>query len=117
MMTPGTYYLLKDKRELEFIAAASAIEPEHLSPTRFVKFQARDGLEIPAYITVPRGEPPFPAVVMPHGGPWVRDRVVVYDEWAQLLAHHGYVVIQPQYRGSMGFGLKHWKAGDEKVGA
>ena len=112
---PGTYYLLKGKRELQYLASASTIEEEQLSPTKYVKFTARDGLEIPAYVTVPAGNPPFPAVVMPHGGPWVRD-TIVYDRWAQMLAHYGYVVIQPNYRGSTGYGLKHWMAGDAKWG-
>ena len=112
---PGTFYLLKGKQELQYLASVSTIEPEHLSPVRYVKYTARDGMEIPAYITVPRGDPPFPAIAMPHGGPWVRD-VVVYDRWAQFFAHHGYVVIQPQYRGSTGYGLEHWKAGDAKWG-
>ncbi|VAV98437.1 Prolyl oligopeptidase family protein, partial [hydrothermal vent metagenome] len=58
---------------------------------------------------------PYPAVIMPHGGPWAQD-FPGYDEWAQLLAHHGYLVIQPQFRGSVGFGLAHWKAGDKKWG-
>jgi dipeptidyl aminopeptidase/acylaminoacyl peptidase len=52
---------------------------------------------------------------MPHGGPWARD-VNIYDEWSQLLAHHGYIVIQPQFRGSTGYGLEHWKAGDKEWG-
>ena len=113
---PGSYYLLSDKKKLEFLGERSPlIKPEHLSDVKFVKYTARDGRKIPAYITVPKGKGPFPAVVMPHGGPWVRD-VVIYDEWSQLLAHHGYIVIQPQYRGSTGFGLDHWKSGDKKWG-
>ncbi|KXI29623.1 alpha/beta hydrolase family protein [Paraglaciecola hydrolytica] len=113
---PGSYYLMSDKKKLDFLGERSPlIKPEHLSDVKFVKYTARDGRKIPAYITVPKGKGPFPAVVMPHGGPWVRD-VVIYDEWSQLLAHHGYIVIQPQYRGSTGFGLDHWKAGDKKWG-
>ena len=113
---PGSYYLLSDKKKLDFLGERSPlIKPEHLSDVKFVKYTARYGRKIPAYITVPKGKGPFPAVVMPHGGPWVRD-VVIYDEWSQLLAHHGYIVIQPQYRGSTGFGLDHWKAGDKKWG-
>ncbi|MGI9249579.1 MAG: alpha/beta hydrolase family protein [Pseudohongiellaceae bacterium] len=112
---PGSYYLLRNKQDLQYIASASTIEPEHLSPVKYVKFTARDGMEIPAYVTIPRGQPPFPAVVLPHGGPWIRE-TVIYDEWSQLLAHHGYIVIQPQYRGSTGFGLEHWIAGDKKWG-
>ncbi|WP_340679322.1 prolyl oligopeptidase family serine peptidase [Paraglaciecola sp.] len=113
---PGSYFLLTNKKKLDFLGERSPlIKPENLSDVKYVKYTARDGRKIPAYITIPKGKGPFPAVIMPHGGPWARD-VVIYDEWSQLLAHHGYIVIQPQYRGSTGFGLEHWKAGDGKWG-
>ncbi len=112
----GTYYLLRNKSELSLIGSRfPMIKPEHLSKVKFVRYKARDGLKIPAYITIPKGEAPYPAVIMPHGGPWAQD-FPGYDEWAQLLAHHGYLVIQPQFRGSVGFGLAHWKIGDKKWG-
>jgi dipeptidyl aminopeptidase/acylaminoacyl peptidase len=113
---PGSYFLLTDKKKLEFLGERyPSLKPEHLSSVKYVKYTARDGRKIPAYITVPNGKGPFPAVVMPHGGPWARD-VNIYDEWSQLLAHHGYIVIQPQFRGSTGYGLEHWKAGDKEWG-
>jgi len=56
---------------------------------------------------VPNGEGPFPLVVMPHGGPHVSE-YVIFDEWAQMLANNGYMVLQPQYRMSMGYGLEHF---------
>ena len=113
---PGSYFLLTDKKKLDFIGEVHPLlKSEHLSEVKYIKYTARDGRKIPAYVTIPQGKGPFPAVVMPHGGPWVRD-VVIYDEWSQLLAHYGYIVIQPQYRGSTGFGLDHWKAGDKKWG-
>ena len=113
---PGTYYLLKNKNKLEKIAEKfPLLKPEHLSKVKYISYKARDGRKIPAYVTIPKGKKPYPAVIMPHGGPWVRD-VVIYDEWAQLMAHHGYLVIQPQYRGSTGFGLEHWKAADKQWG-
>lgn len=70
-----------------------------------VEYQARDGLTIPAYVTLPpnRELEDLPLVVMPHGGPQARD-YYGFDEWAQLLASRGYVVIQPQFRGSDGYG-------------
>ncbi len=112
----GTYYLLQNKSKLTYIGSKFPnIKPKHLSKVKFVRYKARDGLKIPAYITIPKGKAPFPTVIMPHGGPWAQD-YPGYDEWSQLLAHHGYMVIQPQYRGSLGFGLKHWKAGDKEWG-
>jgi dipeptidyl aminopeptidase/acylaminoacyl peptidase len=65
---------------------------------------------IGAHVTIPNGEPPFPLIVLPHGGPEVLE-TIVYDEWAQLLANYGYMVMQPQYRISRGYGLEHFKAG------
>lgn len=113
---PGSYYLLRDKSELTFLGAEKPLLTEDmLSDVKFVSYNARDGRKVRAYVTRPKGEAPFPTVVMPHGGPWVRDRSY-YDEWAQLLANNGYLVIQPQYRGSRGFGLDHWLAGDAKWG-
>lgn len=113
---PGTYYLLLNKNKLEKIGEKfPLLTPENLSKVKYITYKARDGRKIPAYVTIPNTKGPHPTIVMPHGGPWVRD-VVIYDEWSQLLAHHGYLVIQPQYRGSKGFGLDHWKAGDAKWG-
>lgn len=113
---PGSFYLLTNLSKLEFIAShLPLLKPEHLADVKLTRFKARDGLTIPAYITQPEGDGPFPAIVMPHGGPWARD-YGGFDEWAQLLAHHGYIVIQPQFRGSEGFGLNHWIAGDAEWG-
>jgi dipeptidyl aminopeptidase/acylaminoacyl peptidase len=61
------------------------------------------------------GEAPHPAVVMPHGGPWARDNNT-FDTWRQFLADRGYVVLQPQYRGSFGFSQTLWRAGDREWG-
>ena len=113
---PGTYYLLRDKTKLEVLGKRSPqLTEDMLSPVKYVSYITRDGRKTKAYVTIPSGKPPFPAVVMPHGGPWVRD-VNIYDEWTQLLANNGYIVIQPQYRGSTGYGLEHWKAGDKNWG-
>ena len=68
-------------------------------------YPARDGLEIPAYLTLPPGRPAknLPMVVMPHGGPAARDSMR-FDWWAQFLASRGYAVLQPNFRGSSGYG-------------
>jgi dipeptidyl aminopeptidase/acylaminoacyl peptidase len=79
------------------------LKPEQLSDVEYIKYPARDGKIIPAYVTKPKGEGPFPLIVMPHGGPHVNE-VVSYDEWGQLLANAGYMVLQPQYRMSVGWG-------------
>ncbi len=76
---------------------------EDLADVEYHTYRARDGRGIAAYVTFPAGEPPHPLVVLSHGGPFARDRPS-YDKWAQLLANHGYLVIQPQFRGSTGYG-------------
>lgn len=85
-----------------------------------VRYQARDGLEIPAYLTLPRGvrnppEQPLPAVVLPHGGPEARD-YAAFDPEVQLLANRGYAVLQMNFRGSAGYGTAFRQAGAQEWG-
>lgn len=82
-----------------------------------MSYAARDGLEIPAYLTLPPGLAPerLPLVVFPHGGPWSRDDSG-FDWWAQFLATRGYAVLQPQFRGSVGFGAELQRAGKRAWG-
>lgn len=114
---PGTYYLLSYQQKLNKIGDVSPqIKPEMLSNVKYISYKTRDGLKQKAYVTLPStGKAPYPTVVMPHGGPWSRD-VNIYDEWTQLLASQGIMVIQPQFRGSEGYGMKHWKDGDKEWG-
>ena len=88
-----------------------------LSPMTPVRYTSKDGLEIPAYLTVPRGTSGknMPAIVVPHGGPWARDDWG-YDGIAQFLANRGYVVLQPNFRGSTGYGKKFLNAGNRQWG-
>ncbi|MCR9129286.1 MAG: prolyl oligopeptidase family serine peptidase [Alphaproteobacteria bacterium] len=107
---PGTYYLIRNGRAQVVGREYPALEPEQLGDMGFVRYPARDGREIPGILTMPAfGEAPYPLVVLPHGGPWVSE-THAYDEWTQVLASHGYMVLQPQYRGSEGYGLDHWLA-------
>ena len=107
---PPTWYILKNNR-LDLLGRSMPFLTEDmLADVEWVRYKARDGMEIPALVTVPRGDGPFPLVVLPHGGPVVRD-YWGFDVWTQLLAYHGYVVIQPQFRISSGFGRKHLEAG------
>jgi len=87
--------------------------PAQLSPMEAVRYKARDGLEIPAYLTLPTGREPksLPLVIMPHGGPYgVRD-TLEFDPEVQFLANRGYVVLQPNYRGSDSYGIDYYKRG------
>jgi len=81
------------------------IDPAQLTEVSSVTYRARDGLNIPAYLTLPKGRQPkgLPLIVMPHGGPFARDDWT-YDPLVQFLANRGYAVLQPQYRGTTGYG-------------
>ena len=105
---PGTYYLLKDGRFSAVGSQQPLFKSEDLADVEYITYKARDGLKIPAWVTVPHGEPPFPLVVMPHGGPFVRE-TVAYHKWAQMLANNGYLVLQPQYRGSLNYGREFYQ--------
>jgi dipeptidyl aminopeptidase/acylaminoacyl peptidase len=81
-------------------------------------YKARDGLEIPAYVTLPPGATTaakLPLIVLPHGGPTARD-TYDFDFLVQFLATRGYAVLQPQFRGSWGFGDAFENAGDGEWG-
>ncbi|HWA86711.1 MAG TPA: alpha/beta fold hydrolase [Opitutus sp.] len=81
------------------------IDPKRMRPMQMIKFRTRDGRHLDAYVTLPAGASkahPAPLVVLPHGGPWVRD-TWGFDEEVQFLASRGYAVLQPNYRGSPGY--------------
>jgi len=88
-----------------------------IAPVKSFTYQARDGLAIPAYLTLPPGSSGkgLPLVVLVHGGPAARDDAS-FNEWPQFLATRGYAVLQPQFRGSSGFGARHQETGRHKWG-
>jgi len=93
------------------------VDAKLMGKRTFERIPARDGLSIPVYITQPRtGKGPWPAVVLVHGGPWVRGAQWEWDDEAQFLASRGYLVIEPEFRGSTGFGAKHYRAGFKQWG-
>jgi len=104
---PGRYYLFdRDKKALApLMIARPELEGRTLASVKPVTVTASDGTPIPAYLTLPPGKDPkgLPAVVLPHGGPESRD-VWGFDWLPQFLAARGYAVIQPEFRGSGGFG-------------
>jgi dipeptidyl aminopeptidase/acylaminoacyl peptidase len=110
------------KGEIEFMADRyNGLGPELLHPVTAYRYKAADGLEIPAYLTLPRGRTGsgaakgLPLIVLPHGGPEARDSAA-FDWWSQALASRGYAVLQPQFRGSSGFGTKFRDAGHGEWG-
>ncbi len=93
------------------------IRPEQMARTTLVHYKARDGLDIPAWLTVPQGEGKnLPMVVLVHGGPFVRGSSWRWDPQVQFLASRGYAVLQPEFRGSTGFGKQHFRAGWKQWG-
>ena len=107
---PGTTYLIKDGALQKIGSYNPLLTAADLSPVRYVDWEARDGRTIHGYLTEPVGmEKPYPLIVLPHGGPYVAE-VIGYDEWGQFLASRGYAVLQPQYRGSLGYGYDHWRS-------
>jgi dipeptidyl aminopeptidase/acylaminoacyl peptidase len=98
---------------LSFLTASRpSIPPEKVHNVSDYQYQARDGMTIPSLLTLPihKEAKHLPAIIMPHGGPESYDRKG-FDYMAQYFASQGYAVIQPQFRGSRGFGLQHLWAG------
>ncbi|MEL7042669.1 MAG: S9 family peptidase [Pseudomonadota bacterium] len=121
--TLGEVLLLHTQATNE-ISALTSIRPEipntAIGSMLEITYQARDGLSIQAILTLPPGynqdtDPPLSAIVMPHGGPAAYDRFD-FDWMAQYFANRGYAVLQPNFRGSTGFGLAFERAGDGEWG-
>lgn len=116
---PGSAYLFD--RETKKLSLLYQILPElkreNLAKMTPIRYTARDGLEIPAYLTLPVGKSPrnLPVIVMPHGGPWARD-TWGYNPYTQFLANRGYAVLQPNFRASTGYGKKFLNAGNNQWG-
>ncbi len=108
---PAQFYLYDVKAgKMEWMADARPwIDPKKMSNMRIVRYPARDGLEITATVTVPKGSSGknLPLVMVIHGGPWVGPDFWRWNPEVQFLASRGYAVIQPNYRGTLGFGQKH----------
>lgn len=110
---PTKYYLYDlEKNALEWLADSRPwIEPEKMAAMKAISFEARDGMEMHGFLTLPKAGDGkmLPLVVNPHGGPWARDTWGFRSE-AQFLANRGYAVLQVNFRGSTGFGMEHLKS-------
>lgn len=120
---PGRFVLWKPK-EGKWLLLGEAhpdVPPARMAPLEFHRAKARDGGDLPVWVTRPLAQhapaaKPGPAVVVVHGGPFLRGYYWKWDEEAQFLASRGYVVIQPEFRGSTGYGNKHFRAGWKEWG-
>lgn len=117
---PGQYFLfnLETGKAVHLGQARRDIDPARMAQRDFVRIKARDGLELPVWTTLPKDgkKGPRPAVVVVHGGPWTRGGFWHWEAQSQFLASRGYLVIEPEFRGSRGFGFDHFKAGWKQWG-
>lgn len=116
---PGERYLF-DRRTKKLTLqyrVRENLNRDNLASMKAVRYKSSDGLEIPAYLTLPKGVAAknLPAIIFPHGGPWARDGWG-YDTFAQFWANRGYAVLQPNFRGSTGYGKKFIDAGNKQWG-
>jgi dipeptidyl aminopeptidase/acylaminoacyl peptidase len=116
---PGETYLWDRKAKTLMLQYRNREElpRESLSDRQPYHFKSSDGLDIPAYLTLPKGLPAknLPLIAWPHGGPWGRDSYG-YDTFAQFFANRGYAVLQPNFRASTGYGKKFLNAGNGEWG-
>jgi dipeptidyl aminopeptidase/acylaminoacyl peptidase len=119
-VNPGEFFLFeRTKAAMEPITPARPwIDPKLMAKRQFIQYKARDGRMIPAFLTLPRDVPAknLPLIVNVHGGP--RARVYEWSDFgdAQLFASRGYAVLEPEPRGSTGFGRSHDNAGWRRWG-
>jgi dipeptidyl aminopeptidase/acylaminoacyl peptidase len=117
--TQGARYLYDAKADsLTMLGEISPwLKPAQMATVQPIRYTARDGLEIPGYLTLPVGRAAknLPCVVNPHGGPWARDSWGFNPE-TQFLANRGYCVLQMNFRGSTGFGRAFWEASFKQWG-
>jgi dipeptidyl aminopeptidase/acylaminoacyl peptidase len=116
---PGETFLFdrKTKSLTKQYRIREKLPREALAEVRVVRYKSSDGLEIPAYLVLPKGVPAknLPTLMMPHGGPWGRD-TWGYFAYAQFAANRGYAVLMPNFRGSAGFGKQFLDAGNKQWG-
>lgn len=118
---PAEYHLF-DRKNLTLQTLGSArpwLDEAAQGRRSFHRYEARDGLRVPMVVTHPAGaaaDKPLPTVVLVHGGPFTRGGDLTWDDEAQFLASRGYRVLQPEFRGSTGFGGRHHVAGWKQWG-
>jgi dipeptidyl aminopeptidase/acylaminoacyl peptidase len=113
---PGSYLLWRgpERPPLGLGRHRKGVDPRRMAPLKLQTIAARDGLSLPVWTTQPAAAAtpgPRPTVVLVHGGPWVRGTQWGWHAMPQFLASRGYLVIEPEFRGSTGFGRDHFRAG------
>jgi len=105
---PGTFYLYHNQQFVKLANTRPFLEPEKLADLSYITYPSSDGTLVSAYVHTPLGKGPHPLVIVPHGGPFVSE-TITHDRIAQFLANNGFMVVQPQYRGSYNYGLEFHK--------
>lgn len=118
---PPVYFLFdgtaQGKAALTLIGPSMpGIDASLMAEQDFQRIPSRDGKSIPVYVTKPKGKGPFPAVVLVHGGPWVRGTTWGWHSDSQFLASRGYLVVEPEFRGSRGYGHTWYRDSFKKWG-
>jgi dipeptidyl aminopeptidase/acylaminoacyl peptidase len=117
---PRSFYLYDTKTgKMEWLADSRPwIDPKKMSNMKPIRYPTRDGLEVPAYLTVPKNTSgkKLPLVMVIHGGPYVPGDAWRWNQEVQFLASRGYAVIQPNYRGTTRYGYKYARAGWKEWG-
>ena len=118
-VNPGTVYLFNraEKTLDKLYDSRPELPSDQLANMQPIRYEARDGREIPGYLVVPKGVAPrkLPTVILPHGGPWGRD-TWGYGPLTQFLANRGYAVMSPNFRGSAGYGKRFLNEGNGEWG-
>lgn len=117
---PGSYYIFDATAGTldRFGGINDRIDPAAMAKTTYETYTARDGTVVPAYLTLPAGREAknLPLIIMPHGGPYgVRD-TLDFNMEVQFLANRGYAVLQPNFRGSGGYGKAYVELGEGQIG-
>jgi dipeptidyl aminopeptidase/acylaminoacyl peptidase len=118
---PGTWYIFNHERKTlaEIGRSMPDVDPRRMATRELVRYKARDGLEVPAWLTLPHGaarDAKLPMVLMVHGGPYIWAADWEWDAPSQFLASRGYAVLEPQFRGTIGYGTPFYKAGIKQWG-
>lgn len=117
---PGEHWLydLEQRRLLPIGPSRPWLDPARQGRRTLHRVPARDGLPLPVYVTHPAraAAEPLPTVVLVHGGPWLRGSDLLWSQEAQFLASRGYRVLEVEFRGSLGYGWRHFRAGWKQWG-